>query len=205
MGSEYSISWARIPSKAAYLVLLFVLCVRTPCTGSRMLPDGDPRRATATRRAERNQTTDRRAPRSNFQYSPKPSHGGELALYASLVRCTLPLHYRALRPKVLRSLYCAGAHDTRLEAVARLPQKSRTPSKALFSFVDSIVSHIVSHRCSYSPNFCRRSDGMWECVGRCVCGLGVLCAQPSQVGDAHVRHGRGLARRGKLQPIHIST
>ena len=41
--------------------------------------------------------------------------------------------------------------------------------------------------------------------GVCVYGLGVLCAQPSQVGDAHVRHGRGLARRGKLQPIHIST
>ena len=28
---------------------------------------------------------------------------------------------------------------------------------------------------------------------------------PSQVGDARVQHGRGLARRGKLQPIHIST
>ena len=47
-------------------------------------------------------------------------------------------------------------------------------------------------------------------VCRCVCmgwgaGLGVLCAQPSQVGDARVQHGRGLARRGKLQPIHIST
>ena len=40
------------------------------------------------------------------------------------------------------------------------------------------------------------------CVcGVCVYGLGVLCAQPSQVGDAHVRHGRGPARRGKLQPI----
>ncbi len=41
--------------------------------------------------------------------------------------------------------------------------------------------------------------------GVCVYGLGVLCAQPSQVGDARVQHGRRLARRGKLQPIHIST
>ena len=35
----------------------------------------------------------------------------------------------------------------------------------------------------------------------CVCGLGVLCAQPSQVGDARVLHGRGLAQGNKLQPI----
>ena len=40
-----------------------------------------------------------------------------------------------------------------------------------------------------------------ECVVLCVCGLGVLCAQPSQVGDARVLHGRGLAQGNKLQPI----
>ena len=42
-------------------------------------------------------------------------------------------------------------------------------------------------------------------VNECMWAGGVLCAQPSQVDDAHVQHGRGLARRGRLQPIHIHT
>ena len=70
----------------------------------------------------------------------------------------------------------------------------------------ALVALSLSYLSPPARSFVLFIHGDIGCVcGVCVYGLGVLCAQPSQVGDAHVRHGRGLARRGKLQPIHIST
>ena len=106
------------------------------------------------------------------------------ATCSASLSATLTEKFEATRKSVLGTLLCAlptsVARRSALALVA-LPlfNKSRPPAPVL------------------------RVRGGEQCMY--VCGLGVLRAQPSQVGDARVQHGRGLARRGKLQPVHIST